>query len=393
MNWKSVIAAALLPAVCTRAGDPPPDVLLDELRVRTLGIETVEATPETFEETVFALGRIEVLPGKKAVVSSRIPGRAFSVLAKPDMRCEQGDELIWVESRQPGEPPPTVRLDAPIAGIIASVSVAVGQPIEPNQTLVEIVDLSTVEAAAAVPEHLIGKVRKGQTAHIRLPGFSGPPFEAELAHLGASADEASGTLEAAFHVANPDEALRPGMRAEFNIIVGKREKVMSVPREALQGDPGGRFVFIRHYALPNAFWKVPVATGEQNDKFVELTSGLNAGDEVVTKGAYALAFAGKGSVSLKEAMDAAHGHPHNEDGSEMTAEQRAAAANKGGEAHGHEHDEAGGLLWKITSGVLFVLLILTTVFNRRGGPRKTGEHLALKPEPAPESAARKMSEP
>ncbi|MDA7523072.1 hypothetical protein N8535_01410, partial [bacterium] len=51
------------------------------------------------------------------------------------------------------------------------------------------------------------------------------------------------------------------------------------------------------------------------------------GDEVVTRGAYPLAFAGNGGISLKEALDAAHGHEHNEDGSEMTAAQKATEAS------------------------------------------------------------------
>ena len=86
-------------------------VILDETGVKNLGIETVEAEETTFEETVFSLGRIEVLPGNRAVVSSRIPGRAFSVLALPDQTVDEGEELMWVESRQPGDPPPKIMLE------------------------------------------------------------------------------------------------------------------------------------------------------------------------------------------------------------------------------------------------------------------------------------------
>ena len=116
------------------------------------------------------------------------------------------------------------------------------------------------------------------------------------------------------------------MRAEFSIVTSTRDGVMTVPRESVQGDASGRFVYIADYELKNAFVKTPVQLGAQNDRFVEITNGLLPGDQVVTRGAYALGFAGKGSVSLKEALDAAHGHPHNEDGTEMTKEQRAAAA-------------------------------------------------------------------
>jgi len=72
-----------------------------------------------------------------------------------------------------------------------------------------------------------------------------------------------------------------------------------------------------------------------NDRFVEITSGLFPADEVVTRGAYSLSFAGASSVSLKEALDAAHGHEHAADGSELTDEQRAKQHEAVGD-HDHE---------------------------------------------------------
>ena len=364
-----LLIALLVPACLLRAaGDPKRvanTVILDESSLKNLGIETVEAEEIAFEESIFSLGRIEVLPGKKAVVSSRIPGRVFSVLALPDQEVDEGEELMWVESRQPGDPPPTVMLAAPMAGLIAKVNVSVGQPISPDQTLIEIVDLSVVEAAAHVPEHLAGKLKKGLKARIRVPGFPDQVFEADLAHLGAYGNADSGTLEAAFHVQNPDRLLRPEMRAEFNIVVGTREGVMSIPREAVQGDAGGRFVFIKDYELENAFVKTAVRLGAENAEFVEVLSGLLPGDEVVTKGGYSLTFAGKGSVSLREALDAAHGHPHNDDGTEMTKEQLAGQTGD----HDHDHPETSDwntkTIFFASTNALLLLLILINGFVKR----------------------------
>lgn len=339
-------------------------VLLDAQGVKNLKLELVEATETEFEETIFALGRIEVLPGKKAVVSSRISGRATTVIGLPDMRCEEGDELLWIESRQPGDPPPTVRIDAPIAGLIGRVLVSPGQPITPDTSLMEIYDLSVVEASASVPEHLAGKLKKGLKGRIKVPGFPDKVFETELNHIGANADASSGTLEAAFHVENEGEVLRPGMRAEFSIITSSRPNVMAIPREAVQGDAFSRYVYVADYELENTFVKSPVQLGEHNDTMVEVISGLLPGDQVVIRGAYALSFAGKGSVSLKEALDAAHGHPHNEDGSEMTAEDLA-KAGKGGGDHHHHGPSVMTVFFAGTSVLLLVLLILSLVFKRK----------------------------
>jgi len=343
-------------------------IILDEAGVKNLRLETSEALESDFEQTVLALGRVEVFPGKRQVISSRIPGRALKVNVKPDQIVKPGDELVVLESRQPGDPPPQIVITAPIAGVIAELQVAPGKPISPDDSLMSIVDLGTVHAIAKVPEHFAGRIAVGQKAHIRVPGFPDKPFTATLEHLGALADAETGTLEAAFHVENPDAILRPGMRTEFGIVTSSRSGVMAVPRSAVQGEGASRFVYIADYELKNAFEKVPVEIGEQNDTMVEIVNGLFPGDTVVTRGAYALGFAGKGSVSLKEALDAAHGHPHGDDGSELTEEEAGMA---GGGDHGHDAHGGGGdfgiltLFFAGLSALLLVLLILSLAFRKR----------------------------
>jgi membrane fusion protein, heavy metal efflux system len=338
-------------------------VVLDATGVKNLRLETEVAAPRDFAETVFALGRIEVYPGNSAVISSRISGRADQVLAKLDHAIRAGETAVVIESRQVGNPPPLIKLTAPISGLISAVNVVPGQPVSPDDTLVEILDLRKVYALARVPEQLAHRLNSGQSAVLTITAVDDRVFTAELEHLGALADPISGTVEAAFHVANPELILRPGMRVEFSIEVSRRHDVISVPRAALQGTPADRFVYVKDFEIPHAFIKTPVVIGESNDRRAEIVSGLFPFDEVVTRGAYSLAFAGGGTLSLKEALDAAHGHEHNADGSEITGAHSSAgeATHAHDDHHGHHH----GTAWKILSAVLFVALIGVSLLKSR----------------------------
>ena len=82
-------------------------IILDENGVKNLRIETVAAEERDFEETIFAIGRIEEIPANRSVLSSRIAGKAVAVNAFVGGTVEKGDVLVEVESRQPGNPPPT----------------------------------------------------------------------------------------------------------------------------------------------------------------------------------------------------------------------------------------------------------------------------------------------
>ena len=354
---------ALLAATSLVAAEPaakPVPIILDATGAANLRLETAVAETGDFQETIFALGRIEVYPGRRAVISSRIPGRALEVLVKHDHFIAKGDLAVVVESRQFEDPPPTIRLTAPLSGLVSATHIVPGEPISPDKVLAEILDLTEVYAIARVPEHLAGRLRAGQKARITVAAASGETFLADLEHLGALADPATGTVEAAFHVANPKLTLRPGMRAEFSIVVATRPDVTTVPRAALQGDAAARFVYVKHFDLPHAFLKTPVVVGQSNDRAFEILRGLFPADEVVTQGAYALGFVGGGTLSLKAALDAAHGHDHASDGSEL---KPGPAANS---AHAHDDHAHPERPWQILSAILFATLLVIAI---RKSPR------------------------
>lgn len=345
-------------------------VLLDEAGVQSLGIQTVEAAETTFEETAFALGRIEEIPENHAVLSSRIPGRVVGLEAREGDTVTAGQTLVRVESRQPGDPPPVIDLKAPISGLLVESHVRLGEPVEPEKELLDISDLAEVHAIARIPEHQVSKLPPGTTAIIRISALGDQPLEGKLVRFGTTADRERATIDAIFLVKNPGLHLRPGMRAEFEIITSRSENVLTIPKEAIQGDPSNRHVFVKDFNIPNAFLRSPVKTGRANGSQVEILSGVFPGDLVVTTGSYSLGFVGSSSgVSLKEALDAAHGHEHNEDGSEKTASQKAAGQEHEDHDHDHDHAEAAPP-WReklfIGTTALLALVLAVVLFSKRG---------------------------
>ncbi|MGE9295614.1 MAG: efflux RND transporter periplasmic adaptor subunit, partial [Puniceicoccales bacterium] len=341
MNWK-ILTSAVLAATALHASNRAANtIILDEVGVRNLRLETVFADEQIFEETVFAIGRIEEIPSSRSAISSRIAGRVVDLRAFEGDRVEKGQLVAEVESRQLGDPPPTVKLYASQDGLVVNSHVRLGQPVEPSQDLMDIADRSRFWAVADIPEQEAATVDIGDVARIHIPALGDEWIEAKLDRFGVEADRGAGTLEGIFVVENTSGRLRPGMRAEFSIVIEQRSNVLAIPREAVQGDPANRIVFVTDFDLPHAFVKAPVVLGDQNERYVEVISGLFPGDEVVTRGSYGLSFAGGGGgISLKEALDAAHGHEHNEDGSEMTPEQRAAKARERREAAGGASSES-----------------------------------------------------
>ncbi|MFM7182440.1 MAG: efflux RND transporter periplasmic adaptor subunit [Verrucomicrobiales bacterium] len=370
-------------------------VILTEQGVKNLGLETVPVEEADFETTTFALGRTEAVPEKRSVLSSRIPGRVVENRLKIGTHVSKGEELVLLESRQPGDPPPTVWLTAPADGTIIGVNTALGAPVEPADRLAEFADLRTIYLIATLPQATAGKIRQGTKAKVRFPirpdteytatllKFAACPCPDPACALGQDVSTRSEKDEGAdlntagvvFTIDNPDNQLRPGMNAECSIIMEKRKNVLSVPREAIHGGPSNRHVYVKHMTIPNAFDRVNVQIGMTSNERVEIIEGLFPGDEVVTRGSYSLGFAGAGGgPSLKEAMDIAHGHEHNEDGSEKTPDQKAATpASSAVNAHDHAHHGPGmrEIFFMAATGILAVLLVVISLRRRQPGGETT----------------------
>jgi multidrug efflux pump subunit AcrA (membrane-fusion protein) len=381
-----LFAAALLLTHSASAAVAVEPVILTEQGVRNLGIETVVVEEADFELTSFALGRTEAIPEGRSILSSRISGRVVETNLRIGAYVTKGEKLVLLESRQPGDPPPTVWLTAPADGTVISVNTRLGAPVEPTDSLAEIADLRTIYLIATMPQAVAGKIGQGTKARIRFPlrpdreytgtllRYAACPCPDPACALGQDVSTRSEKDEEAdlntagviFTLDNPDNQLRPGMSAECTIIMEKREDVMSVPREAIQGGPSNRHVYVKHMTIPHAFDRVSVQTGLSNDERVEILDGLFPGDEVVARGSYSLGFAGAGGgPSLKEAMDAVHGHEHNEDGSEMTPEQKAAREAAGGDSHADHGTGLREIFFMAATGILAVLLVVTSLRRRQ----------------------------
>jgi len=339
-------------------------ILLKPEGIKNLGINYAVVERKDFESTIFAIGHIREIPRNHSVLSSRISGRIVEVNAFEGDRVKKNDVLVRVESRQPGNPPPIIDLRAPRNGLVVASHIRLGEPVEPEKELLDIMDLHEVWATAQIPEDAVSKIKPGTKAHIRIPALGGTSIDGELLRFEPKASGEGGTIGAIFKVPNKNFLLRPGMRAEFSIVTSSRSNVMAVPREALQGDAAHRVVYVKHIEIANAFSRLPVQTGEKNDRYVEIISGLFPGDEVVTRGSYALSFSSGTGLSLKDALDAAHGHEHNEDGSEMNDAQIQTNSQAAEDTHSPRSNSLT-LFLAASTIVLLILLITSSVKNSR----------------------------
>ena len=339
-------------------------IILDQNAIKNLQIQTVLVEEKEFENIVFAIGEIEEIPQNQSAVSSRIAGRIVGLEAFEGDSVEKDQLIGLLESRQIGNNPTKIALKAPRKGVIVKSNICLGKPVEPEETLMLLSDRSQVWAKAQIPQKISALIKEETPARLRIAGLSNQWINAKMERWDINANPTIGTLPGIFTLENPENHFVPGQRVEFSIITQRRQSVLAVPVESIQGNSSKPSVFVTDFELPNTFLRVPVVLGEKNDRFVEVLEGLFPGDEVVTKGAYMLGFANPNSgISLKEALDAAHGHEHNEDGSEKTENQKATTSKNPEKEienhHDHHHAwEEVNLYWVFYSVLMTLLSVV-----------------------------------
>jgi multidrug resistance efflux pump len=212
--------------------------------------------------------------------------------------------------------------------------VAQGEQVTEGQKLMQIPDLQHMAITAKVHEALVSRVGPKQKAVVKCDSFPDKLLAAHIDQVATVAAQtdfwASDVKVYNTKVAIDDylEGLKPGMSAEVTITTGAtREHVLTVPVQAVLGGAemaGNREIYVMTSHGPE---KKSITIGASNDKMVEVTKGLEQGDEVVLNPKSLL---GDEKVKTHEPKSAHPGKGDNGNGGEPKAGPPGAGKGPGG---------------------------------------------------------------
>lgn len=173
-------------------------------------------------------------------------------------------------------------LTAPFSGQVGLREVSVGEVVNAGQALVTLVRLDPIEVDFSVPETQLSKLQRGQRIRVEVDAYPGDAFGGEVVAIDPVVDPNSRSTKLRARIANPDGRLRPGQFARLQLEVGgSGGEALLVPEQALMQDGQTRFVYT---VVDGKARRTEVQTGTRTPGFVQVTSGLKAGDVVITAG-------------------------------------------------------------------------------------------------------------
>lgn len=173
-------------------------------------------------------------------------------------------------------------LRAPFSGQVGLRNVSVGEVVNAGQELVTLVRLDPIEVDFSVPESALPQLRRGQGITVTVDAFPGDTFSGKVVAIDPVIDPNSRSAKLRAQIPNPDGRLHPGQFAQLKLDTGTGSaNALLVPEQALMQDGDTRFVYT---VVDGKAKRTGVKTGTRTPGFVQVTSGLKAGDVVITAG-------------------------------------------------------------------------------------------------------------
>ena len=179
------------------------------------------------------------------------------------------------------------RIAAPFSGHLGVRRVNLGQYLNPGDEVVSLTDLSRVYADFSVPQQDLSKLKIGGEVQVRSDAWPNRVFTARLITIEPRISEDTRNIWLRAELANPDQALRPGMYVNAALRLPPLPDALVVPATAIQTSAQGDSVIAirgKNARREGKAEAVSVTTGPRFGHSVVITKGLKAGDVVLTEG-------------------------------------------------------------------------------------------------------------
>ena len=177
------------------------------------------------------------------------------------------------------------QIRAPIDGVIAERYVKLGNTISIGEPAFRVTGLDPLVAYLHVPEREYRHIEAGQPVGIQIDALSGDPIVAAVSRVSPIVDPQTGTFKITIEIFDKDRRIKPGMFGRISVVYDVHESALQIPRSSLVEETDTMSVFV---VEDGAAVRKNVTTGYGNKGMIEITSGIEDGEQVVTVGQVSL---------------------------------------------------------------------------------------------------------
>jgi multidrug efflux pump subunit AcrA (membrane-fusion protein) len=245
-----------------------------------IAVETYTVTPQTVREYIKVNGdvtaerTVTMYPDTAGQIQER------SVAVGQYVRVDQ--QLAVVDPSQPGQRFSNSPVLSTIAGTVTAIHIEIGDTVTQQTAIATVGDLSNLEVVTYVPERYAASIDTGLVAELSLEAFPEELFYARVTEVSPVVDSTSRTVAVSLALTERDARVKAGMFATMRLITQEETGVLAVPPQAVTQHYDDDVVFVA--TADGTVERRSVTIGLSSNDLIQITSGIAAGEAVVTAG-------------------------------------------------------------------------------------------------------------
>lgn len=246
----------------------------------TVSVRTMMTEITTLHGYVSTNGEIE--SQNSVSVFPDMGGKVLSTSVMLGSSVNRNDVIAYVDPSEPGTSYRSSPVYAPISGSIISTPLKNGTKVTTSTAIAIIGDIRNLQITANVPERYVAVLKKGLKAEISVEAYPGVVFPATVSRVSPVVDSDTRTKQIILTFDKRDERVNAGMFAKVKLYTQDFSGFPVMPSDALVQNGDDFFAYV--VRSDNTVAKMKVEKGESVDGYVQILSGVNAGDKVVIQG-------------------------------------------------------------------------------------------------------------
>lgn len=256
-------------------------VPLTDEQIKAAGIQWVTAGPGELNIEVSLPGEVRLNADNLSHIVPRFAGAITQIRKNLGDKVTRGEVLAVIESN---ESLASYEIKSLTAGTIIQKHATIGEVIPENSEVFVVANLDTVWIDMNVYPKDLPYMKEGEAVRILGPA-KGLESEGKIAYVGPIVSEHTRTAMARVVIPNKNGKWRPGMFVTAKVAVDRLPASIVAPKESVQNVEGKPSIFVK---TEKGFLPKPVTLGREDAKNYEIVDGLEAGDQLVTEGAFVL---------------------------------------------------------------------------------------------------------
>lgn len=164
-------------------------------------------------------------------------------------------------------------------GVVTEMNAVEGASVADGSQLLKLESTEDVSVKISITKYDLDKISVGQKAVVTI---GGKEYDGEVSKINKMAEKNSSgaaVVGTEIKILNPDSDVYLGVEAKVVISIAKEEGSVIIPVGAVNVDVNGEFVYVVREGI---LVKQPVVTGISSDTMVQITEGINEGDQLVS---------------------------------------------------------------------------------------------------------------